>query len=582
MYDREILDLFKAMVVTRSGAQNVDWAPYGLVLDFVPSYSQATVLEEYFKPLDIKTLFTREQRDQGDTFELIQKQLLNYLETYVLNQPGLFDLEVSSGSIVKMTYVRGITASELGDMIRELLYRNAPIADVVTLGKIIKHYGVEYDVNKIANNEARVALFDPAKDTFENGDDTVRYICYLATGSCQIIKSKEMIQAVVAIAAMFPVTFLERHELQLAQVFNRHKRIIMALKANSVQNPFAKALGNGSRRSVINRISRLSKRAHVPLRESVNKVFVAKAIADDIDMSVLDKITLRDKLKYLNLLAYKRMQKTTDAFIVRNGKIHIEPNRKVWDHKDIDRVERAVLVSLGKDLEHLKDKRILLDPRVRYGLPTSRNQAVGQLPFGTRVNVGSDRISAGVYWENSWGATDLDLSTIDQNGERVGWGMYSGYAKDAKITFSGDVTYADHGAMEFMTSKDQDYGLFVNIFSGQNGANCEVVVGGDADGSKWISDVFIREKTKLASRGMVIGFVRGNEFTVWQGRIGNNRVSGNAEPYVARGMCEFWTVNDLFDHLDIKFDVDKAENTVYDYDVTYEGFSYDKLEGLLL
>lgn len=571
MFEREILELFKAMVVTKSGAHNTDWAPYGLVLDFVPSKEQGDVLKDFFKPLDVKTIFTREERDNGDMFGLIHKQLLNYLETYGLGMPGLFNLEVSTGTIITMSFVRGVTVDELGEMVRELLYRNAPVDDAVVLRDIIKHYGITYDVNQIANNELRVALFDPTKDTFESGDDAVRYICYLATGQMMLIKSKEVIQAVESCANVLPADFLERHEIPLAQVFNRHKKLIMALKHYRPARP------------VVNRITRLSKKIHVPVHEGINKSFVAKALAGNIDTGVLRDIGIRDKMKYLNLLAYKRMQNKTDAFIIRNGKIHLEGNRKVWSVADIDRVERAVLTSLKGDLAHLKGKKILLDKNVRYGLPTSRKQAVGQLPFGTRVAVNSNRISAGIYWENEWGATDLDLSTVDTNGERTGWGQRSGYDSNNPITYSGDMTYADDGAMEFMTSKGYDYGLFVNIYSGQTGCDMEVVVGDDSDKSKWISNVIIREKTSLNSRGMVVGFVRDNEFTVWQGRIGNSRVSGaGTAPYVSRGMCDFWTVNALFERVGIDFDVDKGEKTVYDYDVTYEGFSFDKLEGLLL
>ena len=320
------------------------------------------------------------------------------------------------------------------------------------------------------------------------------------------------------------------------------------------------------------------------MREAINKTFVAKALADkSFDMSVLDKISIRDKFKYLNLLAYKRKQNSVDAFVIRNGKMHIEPNRKVWDKTAINRVEDAVVTSLKADLAHLNGKKILLDQKVKYGLPTSRNQTVGQLPFGTRVSVGSERISAGMYWENEWGANDLDLTTIDTDGNRTGWGQYSGYDRNNPITYSGDVTNAYSGAMEFMTSKSTSYGLFVNIYSGQTGCEMEVVVGADSDKSKWIGDIAIREKMKLNSRGNIIGFVHDNEFVVYSGRLGDSRVQSRGKnPMVERGLSNFWTVNDLFDLLEIDFEVDKDPKVSYNYELTYEGFSFDKLESLLL
>jgi len=568
--EKEVLELFKAMVVVKSritDEPNLDNIDLGLVLNFKPSNSQLATLKEYYKPLEMKTLFTREKRDNADPFDLITTQLLHYIEVYGLGMPGIFDLDMGSGTLVTMNFVRGVTVPELGDMVRELLYANAPVKDAEAVTNIINHYKIDYDVNKIANNELRVSLFDAKKDTFTDGDDVVRFMCLNATGQSMLIKSPEVVAAVAT--QKLPASFYARHEDVLAQVFNRHKRLIMAAKNNDTK-------------TIINRISRKSKTMHVPLREAVNKTFVAGALNGTIDLGVLDKISLRDKFKYLNLLSYKREQSTVDAFIIRNGKMHIKTDRKVYDEVAIARVEQAVLDSIKVDLSALADKRILLDGKVRYGLPVSRNQTIGQLPFGTKVAVDSDRISSGIYWENSWGAYDLDLSTIDVAGNRTGWGQFSGYSQTNSVTFSGDVTDARSGAMEFMTSAGVSYALFVNIYSGNTGCDMEIVVGDDADGSKWISDVKIREKMTLNSRGMLVGFVRNGDFVVYAGRLSNGRVNKEGcNPVIGRGMSDFWTINDLFDMLGIDYDVDKDTEKTYDYDLTYQGFSFDKLEELL-
>jgi len=568
---REILDLFKVMVVDdsdRCATSNVEHIDRGLVMDFIPTSRQLKVLKDVYKPLDVTTMFSREERDNADPYDLITKQLMHYIEVYGLGMPGLFNLEVTTDTIITMNYIRGVDKAELGELVRKLLYTNAPVKDTVVVKDIIDAYNVEYDINSVANNELRVILFDARNDTFVSGDDAVRYMCYVATGNTLLIKSKEVIGAISN--TNIPLKFLERHVLPLAQVFNRHKRLILAVKdeTNSL---------------VINQIGRLSKTEHVPIRESVNKVFIAKALSNDIDLKVLDKISIRDKFKYLNLLAYKLEQLELDAFVIRNGKVHFERNRRIYDVEDIARVEAAVLESLKKDLAGLKGKKILLDGVVKYGLPISRKQSVGQLPFGTRIAIDGDRISAGIYWKNAWGAIDLDLSTIDVEGNRTGWGCYSGYDRKNPITYSGDVTYAPKGAMEFMTSAGSEYGLFVNIFNGTVGCDMEVVVGEDSDGSKWISKTIIREKMKLNSKQLIVGFVRGTDFVIYTGRLGNNRVIGSGKnPMVARGMTNFWTVNDLFNELDIDYDVDRNEETDYIYELGYESFSFDKLEGLLL
>jgi hypothetical protein len=326
----------------------------------------------------------------------------------------------------------------------------------------------------------------------------------------------------------------------------------------------------------------LSKTRHVPIKESIGKRFVALALAGKADAYALTQVSLRDKFKMLNLLEYKRQGNDMDAFIIRNGKVHIEKDRAVNDPVGIARIRDMILYSLAGDLAHLKDKTILLDKSVDLGLPISRKQAIGNLPFGTTVTV-DGRISSGVYWHESGGAHDLDLSTIDNDGNRTGWGCYRGYSKKAEVTFSGDVTSAHNGAMEFMTSKKADYGLFVNIYRGNPNSEFELVVGTDnKEKDRWIKDVKVREKSKLNGRGSIIGFVKDTKLVVYQGALNSNRWSSNdkSRAMVARGTGEFWTVGKLLKSLNINFDVDKKADVVYDYDLTYAGFSYDKLEAL--
>lgn len=584
----EILDLFKVMIVdyqqSNAPAYNtwdISYIGCGVVLNFIPNKEQRSILLDVFNPLDINVLFSREERETSDPVSLMTKQILHYIEVYGLGAPGLFDLEVSAGQVVTMNYVKGVTPDEFAEMVRKLLYANAPIKDAVVLKQIIRETGVFLDVNKIANNEMRVAFFDPNRDNFTDGDDVVRYMCYAATGDLMLIKSPEVIKAVQA--HRFNPDFLERHAVPLSNVFNRHKKLIMAAKRPET-------------RTQINRISRLSKQLHVPVHEPIAKKFVARALTEPaLPRKVLAKVSVRDLLKYLNLLAYKRSKNSLDVFIIRNGKTHIEPNRRTYSLRDIERVEQMVLGELKNRLEDLRDQEILLDPDVDYGLPTSRKQTLGNLPYGTLVTVYDGEISSGMYWENEWGATDLDLSTIDTAGRRTGWGQRSGYDHRHGVTFSGDLTDARNGAMEFMTSKEGNYGLFVNIYSGSPGCEMELVVGGNVvkkTGSygwgnrherSWIENPIIREKHKLNSRGNVIGFVRDNNFVVYSGRLNSAYVSGPRDQAVlARGMAGFWTVRGLFNAIGVGYALDRDPDVTYNHELGYEGFTYDKLEALLL
>lgn len=588
--DSQTIDLFKVIVLDsaaipkqKATKPELSEIAHGYVTNFVPTLQQKVALRKAFKPLDITTLFSVAERKTADPRALIMKQMLHYIEIYGLDKPGLFDLEVTKGKIVVVGNIRGITADALGELVRTLIYANAPIRKLDDVVKLIRFHKIPYDLNLVKNNEARIRLFRDG-DTFASGDDAVRYIVFKTTADSLLIKSPDVLAKVKANEKAIPLSFLIAHETTLAQVFNRHKRIIMSLK-------------NRRTNTVINRISRLSKTAHVPIREALNKTFIARALNTAFDYEdALEVIGLRDKLKYLNLLEWRKQGHSEDVFIVRNGRAHLEKDRKVYNVVDLDVIQRAVLLSAKADLKHLKRKSILLDANVDYGLPSSQKQMIGNLPFGTEISVGDGTIASGIYWEDRWGARDLDLSSIDESGNRTGWGQFSGYDGRHGVTFSGDITSAPDGAMEFLTSPttfDRTYGLFVNIYSGEEGAECELVIGSQwtsktgetrhGHSVKWIKDPVVREKVKLASRGTILGFVRNGKFVTYAPRVSNGRVSGNkiTERLIAKGLAPVWTVSKLLTETGIKFDTEAVEGKKYAHDLSYGSFSIDKLEKML-
>ena len=566
-----ILSLFNVMTVeddARLDTPDVSNIAYGFITDFRLTSAQTDVLRTAFKPLDIRTLFTVQERKNGDVFALIAKQVLHYIEVYGLGMDGSIVVPMANDQAVTLKYVRGVSREQLGTLVRDLIYSSRPVKDTVALKEILDAREIEYDINSVRNNELRVLLFDETTDSFENGDDAVRWMCFKATGSPLLIKSREVIESIQA--GQNYAEFFRRHEMSLAQVFNRHKQIILAAKRAETS-------------TIINRISRRSKKVHIPIHESIAKKAVTLALNDnDFDINAaLRRVTLRDKMKYLNLLAYKKTQQTQDAFVIRNGKLHIQGDRKVYTLSRIAHIEQTVLWSIRMDLSSLTGKSILLDDAVDYGLPISRKQTLGNLPYGTTVTVDAPSISVGIHWEDRGGARDLDLSTVNQDGHRVGWGEASGYSDD-QVLFSGDVVNAPNGAMEFMTSTTARYGLFVNIFTGKVGAKMHLVIGGSHQNS-WIRDPIVREEHVLDSKGCSLGFVNEKTFVVYCGRLGEGHASFNVDKpraLAARGTFEFWTVRRLLNAVDLAGTIDTQVEKVYDHDLTYERFSYDRLEAL--
>lgn len=575
-YENQI-KLFGVMTLEKGQKKEIDTTSVkrGVVTNFSPTAEQKKAINVHFETIKVTTLFSRDERLNSTPEELITKQILHYIEIYGLDAPGLFDLEVTKGKILPIRYIQGITKKELQSKMDGLLYSNSPVIDSALVKAVIEENDLKYDISKIQNNEIRCVLFNEKTDKFANGDDAVRYIVYKITGDTLLIKSKEVLAAVTLNKDTVTARFLENHMTELAAVFNRHKAIILSLKTKKTK-------------TIINKISKLSKTLHVPIVEAINKKFINLALNGKIDINkTLSKIDVRDKLKYLNLLEYKLAGHDFDIFNIRNGKIHKENSRKVYNHKTINVVKAAVLNSLKKDLKHLKKSKILLDKNVDFGLPISRKQTVGRVPFGTTVTVPmSKHISSGVFWKNSWGSSDLDLSSIDLSGSRTGWGQYSGY-EDNNVVFSGDMTNApdDTGAMEFLTSSQGSYGLNLNIYNGELDTSFELIVG-DTDNKtdKWMNNVIFREKDTLKSKGNVVGFVKDNVFTVYKGRGEASRISSPTEKIMGTinyGMTDFWTISRLLRTLNISFDINKVV-TKYDHDLSYDGFQYEKLEKLLL
>lgn len=570
-----VLTNFNSYVVDsekKIGSINLDMVHDGIITDFPLNFEFRIAVREAFPPLKVSTLFSKNERLNASFEQLIHKQIAHYIEVNVLNSPGLFSLEVEQEEeIFTFRFVKGITVDQLAEKVLKLIYANAPVKNAQEIVAIIRHFGIKYDFKQVKNNEIRIMLYNHNTDTFETGDDVVRYMVYNATGNTLVIKDKKTIAAIKA--ASIPSVLFTKHAIVLSEVFNRFKPLILAAKTSS-------------NRHAINKISRLSKHNHKRVYESVSKSALNVLIkAKDSDRKntfnrIKGSITMRDAYKLLNLIEYKKLQHTVDAFVIRNGTVHVEQRRPILKVDVLMEIEALLIGHIRDTLAPLlKGKKILLDSKVDYGLPISRKQTVGKLPYGTEITVGAKEISSGIYWENSWGARDLDLSAVDLNGNRTGWGRMSGYSSN-DIIFSGDLVDATNGAMEFMTSKNQDYALFVNIFSGSPTAQFEMVVGSSND-KHWMNDVVVREKSTLMGKGSIVGFVKGNKFVVFQGKL-NDRIAnfGEANPTMKRAAAPMWTVSQLLAAIGIAYDTESNEGN-YDFDLTYANFSLDKLEEIL-
>jgi hypothetical protein len=605
---KQLFEIFKAVTIEPDQRSKVPvFEPRlisrGLILNFRPTESQIKCLVGLAnKSLTdkIRVLFARKSIDSLSLGEKIYKQVLHYFTSQQF--PDLFvELEVLDEP-VKFQFVKGLTVDEVKELIKETkLYKNIPLntEEVKALTRVIKEFGDDwYDFNLILNNELKMSVFNPDVHKFSTGDELLRFVLLKATSSPLLIKDKKTLDNLKSFCSTYNtanvhmlVSLLENNREMLAKCFNRHKPIFMSMKHkvedeqnNRLVPKYRQALskqkvkaGNKKLNAAVNKIAKLSKSLHEPLKQPEYKNFFAN-FSHCIAMKIAEFPT-KELFKLLNLCEIHRVGLDTSFYQIRNGKVFYEPkkaNQKAYQDEDfLIEAEQQIIDVLKDRLKPLRTKRILLPKHIDYGLPISGKQTLGGLPFGTVIN-SAGGISSGIHWFERDGARDLDLSAVDLDGLRTGWGQVSSYNSN-RVKFSGDLTSAPepNGSMEFLTSSSETYGLFVNVFSGQVPCQGYLVVGSASEG-KWIKDPIIHEKFQLDSKGNLLGFVKNKKFIVYKTRLNNNHISSPLDGHIVNmGLIKMWTINDLLSVID--YDWDLLTNEDPHHDLSYENITFDKL-----
>jgi hypothetical protein len=202
----------------------------------------------------------------------------------------------------------------------------------------------------------------------------------------------------------------------------------------------------------------------------------------------------------------------------------------------------------------LNGKSFYLPSDVKYALPTSEKMFVGNIPTGTKFL--GDNLAVGIYWENEWGATDLDLSAINIDG-KVGWN--SSYNQNNNLLYSGDITSAPNGAVEYLYAKDNVPTSLVrnNVFRGNDNCDYKIVIGkGDNIDRNYMmnpSKLFAEIKCQSVQKQTILGIFSTGEFTILNFGEGHLRVStGNSEKPIEALMYQWsnpltfnWMVSEL-------------------------------------
>jgi hypothetical protein len=573
------LKLFNAVLSKDTKENAYISSDYGFIIEPNAMWAKDQILN-YFKKEklsgnDLNKSFHKswEKIKNSSRFELLLEQITHYMSTYgsnfqdevyipdeILNVP---DLKLSY-KVIKAYSKEEMTNKCLSLLKSGIALTEETINDILTI--LVDTLDYTFTGGEgIRNKEAIIKIADLYGVVPTDTMEFFRYIIYKSTGQSLLIKNKQMYSA-ISNSNFNPAVQFNKFGLEkLSEIFNRFKPLFMSYKKICPKT--------------INKISKLSKVHHKPLVENpLNKV--SSRLLTNEDMHWLNNATPFALFKALQVLHSRMNDQTSFVYRIRNGKSWTEENHVHLS--DIYKRNFDIIVKYLKNKYDFSDKKIYIPKDVKYALPTSEKMYVGNIPTGTRFS--GKKLAVGIYWENSWGARDLDLSGMNIGG-KIGWNS-SYNQNNGSLMYSGDITSAPNGAVEYLyANKGLNSPTLVlnNVFSGSDTCDYKIIVGkGDKISNKFMMDpnnLFAEVKCKSVQTQTILGiFIPKKDkqtFVVLNFGAGHAQVSGSKTSDIAtKALYQQWnnpyTLNKLVKLLGAKI-VKKAKKADYD-------FSLDKLE----
>lgn len=425
-------------------------------------------------------------------FELFIDQLIHYVTTY-----GANFAQEGNGYVPNATPVGPVYISLFKDYkvimpcTEEDVYNRC--MDMLTSGIAMKQetietivdYVVEYvkvndllksgefDIDVIANREALTLLCDELGIAPNKKFDLFRYIMYKTTGSTLIIKNKATINAIIRSTTQFDFnTLSEKQLISLASIFYRFKPLFLAFKKTYNSHAYYSTPITSRNASVINKIRRMAPKYHTPLEESVMATMLGKVYDSTVLIKTATQMNTFQIIRLMNTII-ERLNHTDEKvmYIIRNGKMFVKDSKSysgmIMYYVTVFNILKNELVSrLSEKATYVKYPKNMV-----LACPTSEKNFVGDLPFGTYMDLQNADSFVGIYWREEWGTHDFDLSVLSLDGNKIGWNA-DYYSNNQDIIYSGDMTSARPEATEIMLFKKgaQDGVVMVNRYNGRDGS----------------------------------------------------------------------------------------------------------------
>ena len=331
----------------------------------------------------------------------------------------------------------------------------------------------EFDIDDIANREALTLLCDELGIAPNKKFDLFRYIMYKTTGSTLIIKNKPTINAIIRSNTQFDFnTLSDRQLIGLASIFYRFKPLFLAFKKTCTGDAYYSTPVTSRNAHIINKIRRMAPKYHTPLAESVMATMLGKAHDSTVITETAAQMNTFQIIRLMNTII-ERLNRTDEKvmYIVRNGKMFVK-DAKSYDgmityYATVFNILKNELVSrLSEKATYVKYPKNMV-----LACPTSEKNFVGDLPFGTYMDLQDSDSFIGIYWKEEWGTHDFDLSVLNIDGIKVGWDSRY-YSDNQDVVYSGDMTSARPEAAEIMLFKKgaTDGSVMVNRYNGRDGS----------------------------------------------------------------------------------------------------------------
>jgi hypothetical protein len=511
---------------------------------------------------------------ESSRIELLIEQINHYISTYGSDFQNEIYIpkEILNVPDLKLNFkvIKAYTQEEMQEKCLSLLRSGIALKEETIDDLLyILHTELEYDFTgkeNIRNKEAVIKIADRYDIYPENSVEFFRYVIYKTTRTTLLIKSNDLIDDIKK-SKFNPTYLFENFGLEkMAEIFNRFKPLFLAYKNRAPKT--------------INKISKLSKLHHQPLISNpLNNA--TNILLENSDLHWLENATPFALFKALSACYSRMYGQNTFVYRIRNGKSWTKRGTAT----SVNELNYDFILNYLKSKYNLSEKKFYFPKDVAFGLPTSEKMFVGNIPTGTRFY--GERLAVGIYWEDAWGANDLDLSGLNIAG-KIGWN--AAYNQDnGQLMYSGDMTSAPNGAVEYLYANKylNTPTLVMNsVFSGDSNCGYKIVIGkGDDISYDYMmnpNNLFAETKCNSVQKQTILGMLLPKDgkqcFVLLNFGAGNSHVSGTSEvsTMATNALYQQWYESISFNHLIEKLGaIITSEKEEADFDFSLETLEKD-------